>query len=360
MRLRKMKWLGIAGILVAGLALATACAREEVKGKSMVQVYREKGVPVRVMHVQSKPFVTEYSYVAALKGVKESNAGAPIGGTIHRIHHQVGDVVVRDAVVMSFPTNSPATQYDQARVAFNLAETTLERINNLYAAGGVSRQELDTVQTRFDIARANWDAARQSVHVRAPIAGTITQISVRESDSVEEKTLLFTVARTDQLKAEVWVNEHDIAHMRVGDRAVAEWKHIAMQGEVTRINRTVNPMRQAFGVVVEFENFDQKVFCGVNAAITITSADQSEAIALGREAIRFEDNKAFVFVVQDGLAVRREVRIGRKSGMRVEILHGLLPGEIIVTEGLMLVENGSPLNIIDSLLNAATNREERQ
>ena len=340
------KWIGIAGMAVAGMMLASGCAQDELKGKSMVRVYRDKGVPVRTMRVDAQSFATQYTYFATLTGVKESNAGAPIGGTIHRIHYQVGDVVPKDAVVVSFPTDSPATQYNQARVGFNLAKTTLERMENLYAAGGIALQELDTVRTRFDVARANWDAAKQSVHVRAPISGTITQISVRESDSVEKKTLLFTVARTDRLKAEVWVNERDISHIRLSDRAIAEWNQIVLEGKVTRINRTVNPMRQAFGVVVEFENPEKTVFSGVNASITITGSDPGGVIVLERENIRFEDNGAFVFVVQNGLASRREVRTGRKNGMKVEILQGLEPGEIIVTEGLMLVEDNCRLNLI--------------
>jgi len=353
MRIFSRKKPAIAAVCIIGLALLAGCSREEDKGKSMVQVYREKGLPVRVTRVENQPFSSEYTFIATLGGVEESNAGAPIGGTIHRIHYRVGDVVKKDAVVVSFPADSPATQYNQARVAFELSRTTLKRIKNLYNAGGVSLQELDTVRTRYDVARANWDAARQSVHVRAPITGTITQISVRESDSVEEKTLLFTVARTDRLQAEVWINENDITHIRMGDRAIARWNNHTLKGRVTRINRTMNPMRQAFGVVAEFENPGEKVLCGVNAHIFIAGSAESGAIVLNREDIRFEKGIAFVFVVENGRASRREVKIGRKMGTRVEILSGLEPGETIVTDGLMLVEDNTLLHVIDTAVPAA-------
>lgn len=348
MKQHKEVWLNVAGLTLAGLMLVAGCGRDESKGRSMIQVYREKGFPVRISQVQKCSFAPQTTYFAALSGSMESNAGAPIGGTVQRIHYRVGDTVKKDAVVVSFPSDSPATQYFQARVAFNLARTTLERIEKLHAVGGVSRQELDTVRTRYEVARANWEAAQQSVHVRAPITGIITQISVRESDAVEEKTLLFTVAHTDRLRAEVWVNEDYIAHIQSGDRAVAEWNHVVLEGRVTRVNRAVNPMRQAFGVTAEFDNPDQKVLLGVNAAVTLFTSEQSEGVCIGRESIGFENGQPFVFVVKDGHAVRRAIRIGRNIGMMVEVPAGLEAQETIVSEGLMLLEDGSPIHIINA------------
>ena len=170
------------------------------------------------------------------------------------------------------------------------------------------------------------------------------------------QALLFTVARTESLKAEVWVNENDISHIHMGDLASAGWNNHILKGKVTRINRTMNPMRQAFGVMVEFENPGEKVFCGVNAHISIAGSDGRGSIVLGRENIRLEDGGAFVFVVEKGRAVRREVKTGRKSGTLVEILQGLKPGETIVTEGLMMVDDNVLLNLIEKADSSATVR----
>ena len=63
-----------------------------------------------------------------------------------------------------------------------------------FEAGGLSQQDFDNAEAAFRVAETDWDAVRQSVKVKAPIAGVLTRLNVRESDNVEEEDELFTVS----------------------------------------------------------------------------------------------------------------------------------------------------------------------
>jgi membrane fusion protein (multidrug efflux system) len=75
--------------------------------------------------------------------------------------------------------------------------------------------------------------------------------------------------------------------------------------------------------------------------------DERETLVIPEEALTPEAEKQYVYVVADGKAQRREVRIGGRSPGNVEILAGLNAGERVIVEGTQKVRDGAPVNAID-------------
>jgi RND family efflux transporter MFP subunit len=250
-------------------------------------------------------------------------------------------------VVLTFPTDNPAAQYFQAKVSFENATATLERMESLFEDGGISRQELDNTRTLYGVAKANWDAAQQAVRVRAPLTGILTQLNVRASDNVEPGEVLFTVSRTGRLKARLWVPESQITDMTVGAGATATWGRTTLEGKVTQVDMSLNSSKQAFGVLTEFDNPDFQVLSGVNADIKIMIPTGRDAIVVSRRSIFQEDSRRFVYVADGEVARKREVVQGRTHGLKVEITEGLSDGDVLITEGGMLLDEGVKINIVE-------------
>ena len=334
-------FLGIGLILVLG-----GCGGDETESKSMEQIHAEEGVPVRVETVSLEPFTIEYTYNGVLTGDLESSAKSKISDAVARIYYEVGDRVSEGSVVMTFPTDNPAAQYFQAKVSYENATSTLDRMETLFEDGGISKQDLDNARTMYEVAKANWDAAEQTVRVRAPLSGTITQLNVRESDNVEPGEVLFTVSRADRLKAKLWVPESQISDMAMGADATATWGRSTLEGKVTQVDMSLNSKKQAFGVLVEFDNPDLAVLSGVNAEITLMVPTGRDAVLVSRRSVFQEDSRHFVYVAEGEVARKREVVPGRAQGLSVEITSGLEAGDILITEGGMLLEDGAKINIV--------------
>jgi len=315
------------------------------EAKSMVQLHAENGVPVITEIVKASPFKTEFSYYSVLTGFEETTASAMVSDKVEKINFKVGDRISKDEVVVTFPTNNPAAKYFQAKVAFEHTETTLKRIQNLYEDGGISLQELDNTKTQYEVANANWDAVQQTVAVKAPISGIVTNIAVRESDNVKPGDKLFTISQTQKLKTRIWASELQIADIHVGNTATALWRNITLKGKVVQVNMSLDSKKQAFGVVVEFDNPDFRMMSGINAEIIIHGNDSGISITTERKNILNEGESYYVFLAHNDMAVKREVRPGRNKGMYVEILHGLNHGDTLITEGQMLLENNTKIKI---------------
>ena len=339
-----------AGALAVGLVVTAVfqvgCGSDQVETRNTEQIYAEEGVPVRVATVELTEFRTEFTYTATLTGIRESSAYAAIADRVAAIHVKVGDRVAKDDVIISFPTDNPAAQYYQAKVSFENARTSHERIENLYASGGVSRQALDNSQAAREVAEANWDAVRQAVEVKAPIDGVVTKIDVQESDNVEEDVELFTIARLDTMKARVWVAEKDVAEFIEGLPATARWNDRVLAGRVTQVDMSINRDRQAFGVVIAFDNPGIIAMSGITVDLTIATYSNPHCVVIDRKYIQNEDGRSVVYVAADGAAMKRRVSTGRTQGARVEVRDGLVPGELLIVEGQMLLEDGAKVKII--------------
>jgi len=324
-----------------------SCAQEQVESRNMEQIYKEEGVPVKTVTVKPRIFETELSYHAVLSGIEESSAYAMVGDKVEKILVNVGDYVQKDKVLMTFPTDNPGAQYSQAKVAFDNAKTAYERVENLFNTGGISQQELDNAKAGYDVAAANWDAVQQSVQVRAPISGYVTKVNVRESDNVRRDAELFTISKTNKLKAKVWVSESEILQVKKGLPAQAVWNDSTIIGKVVQVDMAMNQQVQAFGAVIEFENRKNCVTCGVTADVIIKTYKNPNGFVVERKNILNDQEGSFVFVVNSGNAKKRPIKLGKQEGIEIEILEGLKQGDELIVEGQLLLEQDSKVKIIN-------------
>ena len=332
-----------------GLALVlgfSACTREKKEAQSMEQIYQQMGVPVRTITITPKEFKTMLSFNAALTGIKESTANAAMDDKIEKILVRVGDTVKKDQVLVTFPTDSPSARYFQAKVAFENARTTYERINNLYNNGGISLQERDNARAAYEVAKADWDSVRQKILVKAPIGGTVTKIHAAETDNVDKDMPLVTIADTQRLKATIWVAEDDIFQVKEGMPAVAAWMGNHCEGSIVQVDSAMNETTKAFRALVEFANPGNLLKAGITVEITVTTSDKPDTIVVERKNILNEQDHSFVYLVENGLAKKRTVNLGKQQGLDVEVINGLNPGDHLVVEGQLLLEDGSKVKVV--------------
>lgn len=328
------------------LLIISSCREENIESKNMEQIYEEEGVPVKVENVKKSKFERELTYNTVLSGIKESSASAMVGGRIEKVLVKVGDFVHKDQVIITFPKDSPSTQYYQARVAFENSKSTFERYQKLFEAGGISAQDLDNVKTQYEVNKANWESVKKMVKILAPISGYVTKLNVRESDNVKKETRLVTVADLRKLKASIKVSENDINEITVGKKAYAEWQGNKIEGKVTQVDMAMNPMTQSFNADIIFENIDKKMKAGVTADVVVVSESGSESVSVERKNLVKRGTDYFAYVVENNIAKERKIKVGKSSGLFTEVLDGLYVNDLLVTEGSMFLQNNVKVKII--------------
>lgn len=320
--------------------LTSACQRDQEVHQSMVDIHKQKGVPVQVSRIAHREFSTYVSYHAALSGVEESIAGMPMDEKIEKVLVKIGDRVRKGQVLVTLPADSPASQYQQSQINYRNSQAAFERIEGLYRAGGISLQERDNAKARYEVAQANWDAVRQTIKVQAPIDGVVTRVFVNETDNVKKESPLVTIAKTHRLKAVIWVSETDIDRVAVGKPALIEWLDKRCQGTITQVDMALNQQNHGFRAVVEFDNPENRFKPGVTARVLLQTHHNASAVVVKRKDLLRSGQEEIVYLERDGQARKQSVKSGPSEGMDVEILEGLSEGDRLIVSGHQLLEDG--------------------
>lgn len=75
------------------------------------------------------------------------------------------------------------------------------------------------------------------------------------------------------------------------------------------------------------------------------SRGATDALMVPEEALVPEQGNVFVYVVKDGVAEKRSVRMGQRRVGEVQVLEGLAAGELVVTEGTQKLRNGAAVSL---------------
>lgn len=336
--------LSIIALTISSIALV-GC-NEEISTKNMEQIYSEQGVPVKTMTITKGTFTKGLEFNGVISGIKESSAFTKIGSKVESIKYRIGDYVQKDAIVLTFPTDDPQAQYFQAKLAYENAQASFDKMKEFYQSGGLAKQDFENAETSFKIAEANWNNVKQSVMFKAPISGILTSLNVKESENVEKDSKLFTIAQIDKLKSRLWVSDRDINSIVIGQHVKAEWNGNKISGIVSQVDLSMNQMKKAFAVDVEFQNQDHKVRPGVTAKITLETYTKENSIFIERKNIIKQDTVQFVFINNNGTAQKKIIETGIESGTDVEVTQGLQDGDKLIVEGQMLLEDNVKINVI--------------
>jgi multidrug efflux system membrane fusion protein len=118
-------------------------------------------------------------------------------------------------------------------------------------------------------------------------------------------------------------------------------------GELTTADNRVDPTTGAIELKARFANADQHMWPGQFINLKLTLQTLSNAITVPATAVNHGPNGAFAFVVgADKKAVIRPITVAVTQGQTVVIQSGLKAGEIVVTDGQMILKNGAVVRIV--------------
>ncbi len=337
----------ILSCLIAALVFSTSCKREVVETKNLEQIYKEEGVPVRIEKIIPREFKVEFSFHSALTGIQESAAFASYADEVEKILIKVGDYVKKGDILLTFPTDNPATRYYQAKIAFENAKKTYERVKNLFNDGGISQQELDNAGAGFEVSKADWEAVQLTVKAKAPISGYVTKVNVREGDNVKYDDELFVISRIDRMKVKIWVTEKEISEIKKGLPAQILWQDSVVNGRIVQVDLAMDQSMQAFQAVIELENPGRILKPGTTVEVKIATYINPEAVVVKQQNVQKDEEASFVYILNGDKAEKRIVKLGSRQNLDVEVLEGLDPGDELIVEGQILLEQGTKVKVID-------------
>lgn len=328
-------------------SLLIGCSSDDTEeSKSMAEIQSDEGVPVVVETVSKQYFKKELTFFSRLSGIQQTTRTSAVGGRIEKINFKVGDFVKKNDIVVEFPIDNPAIQYEQAKAAYENSKKNYERMKTLLEAGETSQANFDGAETKYLVDKRNFEMANQALFIDAPYDGVIVELMVNKGDGVDSKIPLFTVARLDKMKAKLWASEDEVKQIKKGMAAELLYDGKIYEGKVTEISIAVDQANRAFSVEVEFDNAKRELTPGLSTEIAVKVYENKEAVIVPRNLIQNNGEAKYVFVVKDGTAEMRKLKTGEENGLFIEVTNGLLTGDKLIVKGANRVTDGQKINVV--------------
>ncbi|GGH12217.1 efflux RND transporter periplasmic adaptor subunit [Silvibacterium dinghuense] len=217
-----------------------------------------------------------------------------------------------------------------------------QRKTDRYSAGDVGRSK-----STLEEAQAGYAAALDSLnqaHVRAPFDGTVYSLPVSRTEYVQQGDRLLQMANLEKMQVRGYFDEPEIGKLQEGQPITISWDarpNEIWHGSVSRVPSTIITYgtRNVGEVLVTLSDADGNLLPATNVRITVTTANESNALYIPREALHTEAGQDYVYRVDKDILHRVVVTIGNLNLTQVEIRNGLKDGDTVALSST----NGQPL-----------------
>ncbi|MCI9273491.1 MAG: efflux RND transporter periplasmic adaptor subunit [Clostridiales bacterium] len=185
--------------------------------------------------------------------------------------------------------------------------------------------------------------------ITAPVSGIVSVINVKGNSYADTSKPIMVISDINSMQVRLSVNESQISAVQIGQKATitgAGFKNSEYSGTVKSIadvaTQTVSTSGQetVVEVIVTVDHAGEDLKSGLTAKCEITTSNDDGMLIAPYEAVRAEDDgQEYVYIYQDGRAVKRTITTGREFNSGFEILSGLKTGDRIITNPERLYAN---------------------
>ncbi|MDX2428001.1 MAG: efflux RND transporter periplasmic adaptor subunit [Xanthomonadales bacterium] len=309
-------------------------------------------------------------------------------GQVTELHVEEADRVKKGDMVITLDPKNYQAQVDQAEARVRIQQIAIERQRlliktladrferqkSMFAKNlvdedsyealeselALSRVDLRSLQESLTQARAALDQAEDllsKTRIQSPIDGVVIQLDLKVGETVIAGTTnipgstMMVIADPSETLTEVQVDEADIAQVRVGQGAdiyTAAYPDTPLFGTIQSIasvaRQTPGQASLSFLVKILLDEQDALIIRpGMSVRADIYTQSSEETLAVPVQAVLYDEEldkdkksrdkeeQTYVFVMEDGKAVRKDVKVGISSDSDQEIIEGLEQGETVIS-----------------------------
>jgi len=312
-------------------------------------------VAVEALTVTRGSLVRDVQAAGIVTGINEATVVSETQGIIQEVSFDIGDRLAAGQVLLKVDDTIARLSMEQARQQLENARTDLAAAEQLAAGGAASKAELARARSAVSGAEARYQSALKSFQdatVRSPLGGYVAsrEAVVAMGNYLSPGQRLARVVDISSLKVEVAVGEGQIGLIEVGAPATVVVPAAPSDGprqfsaRVRAVAAGADPTTGSFPVVVSWRNSEgARIKSGMSAQVSIQTRQEVPVLLVPSAALVDRDGETRVFTAQEGTAMVRPVRVGRRLGNLAEIVEGLQEGQTLIITGLAALRQGTPV-----------------
>jgi RND family efflux transporter MFP subunit len=293
-------------------------------------------------------------------------------GFVTKVHVKVGQKVSAGQLLVSINNTdlqAKKAQVDasilQATAGYNNAKKDFERFTALFNQQSASQKELDDMTSRYEIAKAALEGAKQMrnevmaqfsySNIIAPFSGEVTNTFVKEGDIANPGIPLLSIEGASRMQVTTMVSESDITSIKSGIKAkvLVKSTNEELTGTVTEVSGSAKNTGGQYLVKINLSNARNEVLSGmfVNVQFPTTNnpqvkKSQSNKVVVPQSALVQQGQLTGIYTIGNkNTAILRWLRIGKTFDNEVEVLSGLSVNEQYIVSAEGKLYNGAKISV---------------
>lgn len=237
--------------------------------------------------------------------------------------------------------NDEITKLNEKKTELKSDQTAGE--NASLTDGGKSSMEAQREISRLTNEKTLRDIEKAEDGIKAGFSGVVTDIAVEAGAVPAQGAKLFKLSSTEDVKVVIQISKSDLSKIKTGQSVDITVSGKPYKGEVSWISGSATRNSSNVPVVaaeIKVLDPDDALVLGVEANLKIHTAKADNVPVLPYENVNTDTHGDFVYVVNEGILTRRDVKTGITTSTDAEIVEGLSEGDEIVTGDVSALEEG--------------------
>lgn len=328
----------VGGCVLASVVM-TSCARQVERAENVQYVKTETvGVCEKIVPLE---------YPGRVKAAEEVNLSFQVAGKLKKIHVGDGESVTRGQLLAELDDRDYALQLEATEAEYTNVKVDAERVMRLYRENAVTASNYDKARYGLKQMEAKYENCKNQLadtKIYAPFSGKVQKHYFDAPSVVGAGMRVLSIVSGDSLEVEIYVPAKD--YSRMTEACCYEASFDFLQGRSVPLRYiAVSPKanaNQLYTVRLAIDGAQRNIAPGMNSIVKIyEKGKRNGEIAVPSSALFGDDGKSCVWILSDGRAEKRQVKVGTfRSDGTVTILKGLAPGEEIITAGVYKLTEG--------------------
>jgi multidrug efflux system membrane fusion protein len=335
-------------ILAAALAaalVAAGCSKPETPAQPLRTV--------RVMKIDGAAVSGGLTFPGEVRARYESRLGFRLGGKLVERRVDVGTVVKRGQVLARLDAQDASLNAAQAEAGRALAEAEAKRYRELREKNFVSQAVLDAKETALKTAAAQAGVARNQAGYTTLVAdrdGVVTAVEAEAGQVVAAGQTVLRVAEGNEKEIVIAVPEGDVEKVRGAEGFAVSLNSLpgrSWTGRLRELSPSADAATRTFTARIGVAQADEAVRLGMSARVEAKVGLRDTALRLPLSAFFTRNDQANVWVVDPATQTVKLTRVETDgvSGNEMRVKAGLQSGQLVVTAGANLLEDGQKVRL---------------
>lgn len=308
--------------------------------------------PVEVVNAAKTTFEDKVTLLGKIVGDKHVVIKSEIDGRLKTIPLEENVSVDKGKVLFTMEDAVYKAELAEARAQLALSEAKLKRDTALAQRNAKAAKEVEEAAAQVDVYRATVEkrkAALDRTVIRAPFPGTVGMRTLSEGAWVRPGDELVSITSSGS-SLEFCLPEKYLDSLDAGDGVVFETDSAEgrrFTAKVTHVDAHSHPHQHCVRCRASVKVPPSvPLRHGMYARVHVVTRRNEDVVVVPQSAVETRGKISFVYVVDGDKAAQKLVRLGGRSGDKIEILGGLNEGDQVITAGQMKIQDGFPVYVL--------------